>query len=63
MSNVDKNNSGKIDFNEFLTAVAEKNNLYAEEALRDVYDYIDKDKTGYVSKKEIKELLNMADKR
>jgi len=25
VANVDKNNSGKIDFNEFLTAVAKKN--------------------------------------
>jgi len=29
VQNVDKNNSGKIDFNEFLTAVSQKNELYA----------------------------------
>jgi Ca2+-binding EF-hand superfamily protein len=29
VENVDKNNSGKIDFNEFLTAVSRKNELYA----------------------------------
>ena len=29
VANVDKNQSGKIDFNEFLTAMAKKNELFA----------------------------------
>ena len=34
VNNVDKNKSGKIDFNEFLTAVKKKKELFAEESLR-----------------------------
>lgn len=30
VQNIDKNNSGKIDFNEFITAMAKKSHLYAE---------------------------------
>jgi Ca2+-binding EF-hand superfamily protein len=32
--NVDKNNSGKIDFNEFIVAMGKKSELFAEEALK-----------------------------
>lgn len=60
VDNIDKNKSGKIDFNEFLTAVRKKNEVYAGEALREAFDFVDKDKTGYISKKELKVLLKTA---
>lgn len=60
VDNIDKNKSGKIDFNEFLTAVRKKNELYAGEALREAFDFVDKDKTNYISKKELKVLLKTA---
>jgi Ca2+-binding EF-hand superfamily protein len=60
VDNIDKNKSGKIDFNEFLTAVRKKNELYAGEALREAFDFVDKDKTNNISKKELKALLKTA---
>jgi calcium-dependent protein kinase len=60
VDNIDKNKSGKIDFNEFLTAVRKKNEVYTGEALREAFDFVDKDKTGYISKKELKVLLKTA---
>ncbi len=35
--NVDKNNSGKIDFNEFIVAMGKKSELFAEEALKEAF--------------------------
>ena len=63
VNNVDKNKSGKIDFNEFLTAVTKKNQIFAEQALKEAFEFVDKDKTGFISKKQLKSLLKMADKR
>ena len=49
--NFDKNNLEKIDFNEFITAMAKKSRLYAEKALKEAFDYVDRDGTRFITKK------------
>jgi Ca2+-binding EF-hand superfamily protein len=48
LNKLDKDNSGSINFNEFASAVASKEKLWAKESLSDAFDYFDTDKTGYI---------------
>lgn len=43
---MDKNKSGKIDFNEFITAMCDKRSLFQLQALEEAFDYFDQDKSG-----------------
>lgn len=50
---MDKNRSGKIDFNEFIIAMYNRRKLFQLQSLEDAFDYFDKDKSGEISKKEL----------
>jgi Ca2+-binding EF-hand superfamily protein len=45
---IDKNQSGKIDFNEFLTAMHSRKKLFLEEFLAEAFNHFDVDKDGYL---------------
>lgn len=50
---VDRDGSGKIEFQEFLDLMSE-NNEVSEEDIRDAFRLFDKDGNGTINKSEIK---------
>lgn len=56
---VDVDNSGEIDFSEFVTATVNRGNLLQEEKLRAAFNVFDKDGSGAISTEEIKEVLGV----
>lgn len=51
---VDADNSGEIDFSEFVTATVDKSNLLNEEKLKMAFSLYDSDNSGSISTDEIK---------
>ena len=47
---IDKNKSGKIDFNEFIGAIYSRRKLFEVKNLEEVFSYFDKDSSGFISK-------------
>ena len=60
-SNLDKDKSGTIDFNEFLVAMFDRKGLYKAEALAETFSFLDKDKSGFLEKEELRKVLEGAD--
>jgi calcium-dependent protein kinase len=56
---VDVDNSGEIDFSEFVTATVDKSKLLQEEKLKEAFKYYDADGSGSISTDEIKEVLGV----
>ena len=56
---VDVDNSGEIDFSEFVTATVNRNELLQDEKLRQAFALYDKDGGGTISADEIKEVLGV----
>lgn len=56
---VDVDNSGEIDFSEFVTATVNRGQLLQEEKLRAAFSMYDKDNSGMISTDEIKEVLGV----
>lgn len=54
---MDKNKSGKIDFNEFITAMCDRRRLFQNQALEEAFDFVDKDRSGSISKAEVEDML------
>jgi calcium-dependent protein kinase len=61
INSIDKNNSGQIDFNEFIIAMYDKDKLYIKESLSEAFEYFDRDKTGFIEIEELKDILNGGD--
>ena len=55
---IDTDNSGVIDYTEFIAASLEKKTYLQETKLKDAFKLFDKDGSGKVSKKEITSILN-----
>lgn len=53
LSIIDKNKSGKIDFNEFIAAMYDKRALFQLQSLEEAFDFLDKDKSGEISREEL----------
>jgi calcium-dependent protein kinase len=51
LSKIDKNESKKIDLNEFVTALFDRKKLFHENSLLLAFDYFDNDQNGYIDKK------------
>ena len=45
---MDINDSGKIDFNEFIIAMYDRRKLYLRESLGEAFEHFDVDHTGYI---------------
>lgn len=56
---VDVDNSGEIDFSEFVTATVDKQRLLQEEKLKTAFSFYDADGSGSISTDEIKEVLGV----
>ena len=56
---IDTDNSGNIEYTEFISASIEKNVYMNEQKLRDAFNLFDTDKNGKISKKEIERVLKM----
>jgi calcium-dependent protein kinase len=54
---IDVDESGHIDYNEFLAAVVESQGLITMEHLADAFDRLDGDEKGYLCKDDLKKLL------
>lgn len=54
---IDVDASGQIHYQEFLAAVVESQGLITMEHLADAFDRLDSDDKGYISKKDLKNLL------
>lgn len=59
IESVDLDNSGTIDFEEFLVMVSQRVNY--DEELRNAFDLFDKDGSGYISSAELKLAMNNFD--
>ena len=55
---IDTNKSRRIEYTEFISAAIEKKEFLKEEKLLDIFKLLDKDKSGKISKKDIKSVLN-----
>jgi len=56
---VDVDNSGEIDFSEFVTATVNRSELLQEEKLKQAFSLYDKDNSGMISVDEIKSVLGV----
>jgi len=54
----DLDNSGRIDFTEFIIAACDKEKLYAKEKLDRAFKMIDTDNSGYLTRDEISSIMN-----
>lgn len=55
---IDTNNSGKIDFTEFLVAASSEEKLLNMKLLENAFGYFDIDHSGFITIEEIKMFLN-----
>ena len=56
---VDVDNSGEIDFSEFVTATVNRGALLREDKLKQAFRFYDKDDSGSISIDEIKSVLGV----
>ena len=61
IESVDINKNGKIEYSEFLTAMTLQNQEYSEKTLREIFDYYDYTKNGYIDARDLKELFEHTD--
>lgn len=54
---LDQNKSGKIDFQEFLFLMTKIDDIKSDEYLNEAFEYIDRDKTGFIEKQEMIDCL------
>lgn len=54
---VDIDDSGFIDYSEFVVATMNEKNLFSEKKLKSAFRMFDKDDSGFISKEEVKEAL------
>lgn len=61
LDTVDVNQTGNIDFTEFLLATVDHKKICDKEKLSAVFKIMDTDKSGTISRKEIKDFFSMGD--
>ena len=57
MKNIDNDNNGFIEIDEFIRATINKEKLLTEKNLKMAFDFFDKDKNGRICAKELKSIL------
>ena len=55
---IDTNNSNKIEYTEFISALIEEKEYLKEETLMEIFKTLDKDGKGKINKNDIKKVLN-----
>ena len=58
---IDTNKNKKLEYTEFISAIIDKDIYLNKGKLREVFDAIDKDKNGKISKIDIKNVLNLGE--
>lgn len=61
-ANLDKNKSGSLNFSEFVTGTVKLSKIYTIQYLKSMFDEMDTNKDGYVSEKELNNLINGIDR-
>ena len=61
LEEIDHNNSGKIDFNEFLVAMYNRKQLFLDGSLKEAFSFYDMNHDGYLERKELLRLLEGCD--
>ena len=56
---IDTDNSGTIEYTEFISVCIEKNIYLNEERLREAFNLFDLDKSGKISRSEIEKILKL----
>lgn len=51
ISRIDQNQSGKIDFQEFLLCMTNNQIMHNRKYISEAFDYLDRDHTGYIEEK------------
>ena len=54
---IDRNQEGRIDFNQFMIAMYNRQKLFVKESLNEAFDYFDKDKTGFLEVHQLENIL------
>ena len=57
LDSMDVNNNGKIDYDEFLTAMNLGNKEIGKQTLKEVFDFYDRNKNGIIEASDIKEIF------
>ena len=58
IKNSDINNSGKIEYSEFLIIADRINQKSVVSSIREIFDYFDLDKSNYIEASDLKLILN-----
>lgn len=58
---MDKNQSNKIEFSEFITMMQERDKLFDKQSLEEAFEFFDETKSGRISKAEIRKVLGGID--
>ena len=58
IKNVDINNSGKIEYSEFLIFANQINRSSIVSTIKEIFDFFDQDKSNYIEASDLKLLLN-----
>ena len=61
-SNIDNDQNGYLEYEEFIRAAVDKEYFLSDNFLRFAFDYFDRDKNGQISFNEIKQLFNQSEK-
>jgi len=56
---IDTDNSGNIEYTEFISACIDKNVYLNEEKLKEAFNLFDSDKSGKISRDEIEKVLRL----
>jgi len=48
VNKIDKDQSGKINLNEFSSVMVSRDKLFVKDALLDAFDFIDSSRSGYI---------------
>lgn len=61
MGSMDTNNSGFIDYTEFLAGCMRSKLYLKEDLLKTAFEYFDKDKNGAITREELRDVLSSDD--